>query len=84
MHTFSYEQKQKLLRFATGSGRAPIGGLSNLLPKFKLQRNGPDSESLPSAATCFSTLLLPEYSSREKLRAKLLLAIENASGFGLQ
>jgi E3 ubiquitin-protein ligase HERC4 len=84
VHTFSYEQKQKLLRFATGSGRAPIGGLSNLLPKFKLQRNGPDSESLPSAATCFSTLLLPEYSSREKLRAKLLLAIENASGFGLQ
>jgi HECT-domain (ubiquitin-transferase) len=29
-------------------------------------------------------MLLPEYRTREKLQAKLLVAIENAQGFGLQ
>jgi hypothetical protein len=30
------------------------------------------------------TLLLPEYSSRDKLQRKLMTAIQNAQGFGLQ
>jgi hypothetical protein len=49
-----------------------------------LQRAGPDSEKLPTAHTCFNALLLPEYGSRGKLRAKLMTAIQNAQGFGLQ
>jgi hypothetical protein len=44
----------------------------------------PHAEHLPTSHTCFNSLLLPEYSSKEKLRAKLLTAIENAQGFGLQ
>jgi hypothetical protein len=48
------------------------------------QRAGPDSEKLPIAHTCFNALLLPEYGSRAKLRAKLMTAIQNAQGFGLQ
>lgn len=48
-----------------------------------VQRNGADSERLPTALTCFSRLLLPEYASEAKLRKLLLLAIENATGFGL-
>lgn len=39
---------------------------------------------LPTAHTCFNHLLLPEYSSREKLHKMMLLAIENAEGFGLR
>jgi hypothetical protein len=30
------------------------------------------------------TLLLPEYISRDKLQRKLMTAIQNAQGFGLQ
>ena len=84
LHEFDFEQKKNFLRFSTGADRAPIGGLKNLEPKFKLQRNGPDTASLPTSATCFNTLLLPEYESKLKLRRLLLIAIENASGFGLQ
>ena len=39
---------------------------------------------LPTAHTCFNVLLLPEYASFETLRDRLLLAIGNARGFGLQ
>jgi hypothetical protein len=49
-----------------------------------VQRAGPDTEKLPTAHTCFNTLLLPEYSSRDKLQRKLMTAIQNAQGFGLQ
>jgi len=38
---------------------------------------------LPSSHTCFNHLLIPEYASKEKLKAKLILAISNAEGFGL-
>jgi hypothetical protein len=48
------------------------------------QRAGPDSDKLPTAHTCFNALLLPDYSSRAKLHSKLLTAIQNAQGFGLQ
>lgn len=37
---------------------------------------------LPTAYTCYGTLLLPEYRDRETLRNKLAMALENAKGFG--
>jgi hypothetical protein len=73
--------KQKLLVFVTSSDRIPLNGLKSLT--FVIQRNGPDSDRLPTALTCFGRLLLPEYSSEEKLKDRLTAAIENASGFGL-
>jgi ubiquitin-protein ligase E3 A len=82
VHGFTLEQKKRLLFFTTGSDRAPIGGLSKL--KLILARNGPDSDRLPTSHTCFNHLLLPEYSSKEKLRDYLLKAISNAEGFGLR
>ncbi|KAI8883236.1 hypothetical protein K501DRAFT_272895 [Backusella circina FSU 941] len=75
------DQKRKLLLFVTASDRVPVGGLKELT--FYVQRNGPDSDRLPTALTCFSRLLLPEYSSKQKLRDRLVTAIENAKGFGL-
>jgi hypothetical protein len=34
--------------------------------------------------TCFSTLLLPEYASKETLKDQLLKAIAECEGFGLE
>ncbi|KAG1639659.1 hypothetical protein G6F44_007612 [Rhizopus delemar] len=80
-HDLTAEQKRQLLLFVTASDRVPVGGLKEL--SFYIQRNGPDSDRLPTALTCFSRLLLPEYSSRRKLRDRLITAIENTKGFGL-
>jgi HECT-domain (ubiquitin-transferase) len=42
-----------------------------------------DPELLPEAHTCFNHLVIPNYPSKEKLREKLLLAMENSEGFGI-
>lgn len=81
IHELDIDQQKRFLFFATGSDRAPVGGLGNL--PFCLMKNGEDNEQLPTAHTCFNTLLLPPYSGKEKLRSKLLLAISNSEGFGL-
>jgi hypothetical protein len=62
--------------------RAPVGGLGKL--KVLIQRAGPDTDRLPTAHTCFNALLLPEYSSKERMAERLLTAVQNAQGFGLQ
>jgi hypothetical protein len=41
------------------------------------------SGNLPSAATCFNLLKLPNYPSFDVMLEKLTLAIENDTGFGL-
>ena len=76
------EEKKLFLKFFTGSDRAPIGGLANL--RVIIQRDGADSTKLPTSHTCFNTLLLPSYRSKEKLTERLELAILNAEGFGLE
>lgn len=82
VHAYDLEHKKKFLSFTTGSDRAPIDGLGSL--HLKVLRNGPDTDRLLTASTCFNYLLLPEYSSKEKLLRMLNLAIENAEGFGLR
>ncbi|KAI8894182.1 hypothetical protein BC833DRAFT_605853 [Globomyces pollinis-pini] len=81
VYSFNINQKRFLLEFVTASDRVPLKGLGSL--QFVIQRNGPDTDRLPSALTCFGRLLLPEYSTRDKLKERLLTAIENAKGFGL-
>lgn len=75
--------KRKLLEFVTASDRVPVGGIKNI--QFVIQKNGEeDGEGghLPTAYTCYGTLLLPEYRDREVLRERLAMALENAQGFG--
>jgi len=79
-HELDNKQQAALLAFTTGSSRTPIGGALAI----RVQRAGPDSEQLPTSHTCFNTLLLPEYSHRDKLRDKLVLALDNSKGFGLR
>ncbi|RUS18716.1 hypothetical protein BC937DRAFT_88420 [Endogone sp. FLAS-F59071] len=81
VHEFTEEQKKRLLFFTTGSDRVPINGLGKL--QFVIAKNGGDSDRLPTSHTCYSVLLLYEYSSKEKLRERLLTAIGNAEGFGM-
>ncbi|XP_065362544.1 ubiquitin-protein ligase E3A [Calliphora vicina] len=81
VHNLPEESKRKLLEFTTGSDRVPVGGLSRL--KLLITRHGPDSDRLPTSHTCFNVLLLPEYSSKEKLEERLLKAINYSKGFGM-
>lgn len=81
IHSMTCEQQKQFLHFVTGSDRVPIKGLSKLT--MVVQRNGPDANRLPTALTCFSRLLLPEYVSESKLRTQLFLAMEHGKGFGL-
>lgn len=67
---------------STGTDRVPIAGLKSM--RFIIQRDGPDSDHLPTSRTCFNYLLIPEYSSKDKLRDRLSTAIQNCEGFGLQ
>jgi hypothetical protein len=77
----SCEDQKNLLCFITGSSRVPIGGPAKL--HLVIMRQGPDSEQLPTSHTCYNIFLLPEYSRKEKLRVKLVTALQNAEGFGL-
>merc|ERR1711916_426547 len=43
-----------------------------------------DTTLLPTAHTCFNQLDLPEYTSEELMREKLLFSIKETSGFGFQ
>ena len=80
-HQFSESQKRLLLSFATGSDRSPVGGLKDL--GFVIAKAGGEPGRLPTASTCFNVLLLPLYASKDDLERALLLALDNAEGFGL-
>ena len=79
------QQQAQLLRFVTSCQRPPPLGFEQLNPRFCLQRIGitTDDEKLPSAATCFNTLKLPNYSSEKVLKQKLLVSISSGAGFEL-
>ena len=80
----------QLLRFFTGYSRVPHGGFSQIgrnvsaggVKISKLLDVG--DEYIPRAQVCFNTLLLPEYSSKEIMEAKLRVVIAHAhEGFEL-
>lgn len=71
--------RRRFLKFCTGSDRIPVGGVADL--HFVVGKNGDDSDLLPTSHTCFNHLLLPAYATKEKLREKLMLAVENCEGF---
>lgn len=81
-HAFSPEQQRRLLAFITASDRLPATGTAGLT--LKLQCSGDDTARLPSASTCFNTLILPRYGAREAVERMLVRAIEDSEGFGLK
>lgn len=70
------------MKFTFACEKAPAGGLKNI--RFEIRKNGEDDSRLPTTHTCFGILLLPEYSSKEILKEKLLNAIEYNEYFGLE
>ncbi|KAH7909328.1 hypothetical protein BJ138DRAFT_1181114 [Hygrophoropsis aurantiaca] len=88
LKSFNREERAKVLSFATGTSRVPLGGFVDLqgvqgVQRFSIHRAYGDSDRLPQAHTCFNQIDLPQYSSYEMLRQQLLLAInEGGEGFG--
>ncbi|TXG67972.1 hypothetical protein EZV62_009247 [Acer yangbiense] len=85
---FNKEDQARLLQFVTGTSKVPLEGFKALQgisgpQKFQIHKAYGAPERLPSAHTCFNQLDLPEYSTKEQLQERLLLAIHEASeGFG--
>ncbi|XP_074114666.1 HECT and RLD domain containing E3 ubiquitin ligase 4 isoform X1 [Cotesia typhae] len=79
-HELPLEEKKKFLLFLTGSDRIPLQGMKAI--KIKIQPMT-DEKFLPVAHTCFNLLDLPRYQTKERLRYKLLQAIQQTQGFSL-
>lgn len=74
------EERKRFLQFVWARNRLPMKE-SDFDAPFKIQKdNGNDGDqALPSASTCFFSLSLPEYKSKEHLKEKLLFAINNVT-----
>ncbi|XP_061693993.1 probable E3 ubiquitin-protein ligase HECTD2 isoform X2 [Syngnathoides biaculeatus] len=82
VRSFPPDLQKKLLHFATGSDRVPVGGMADL--NFKISKIDAPTDWLPVSHTCFNQICLPPYRSRKELKHKLTIAISNAEGFGLE
>lgn len=68
-------ERKEFLQFATGCSSLPPGGLSNLHPRLTIVKKIDASDgSYPSVNTCAHYLKLPDYSSEQVLRERLLHA----------
>ncbi|CAL2040217.1 unnamed protein product [Caenorhabditis brenneri] len=83
MEALTAQERKNFLQFATGCSSLPPGGLANLHPRLTIVRKVESGDgSYPSVNTCVHYLKLPEYSTAEILRERLLTAI-NEKGFHL-
>ena len=77
-HHFNLEEKKEFLLFLTGCNKIPINGVKIVIQPLKLSE-----KYLPVAHTCFNTLDLPIYNTKQRLKEKLLQAMSNNQGFHL-
>ncbi|VDM13543.1 unnamed protein product [Wuchereria bancrofti] len=76
-------ERKSFLQFTTGCSSLPPGGLANLHPRLTIVRKVDSGDgSYPSVNTCVHYLKLPDYSSTEIMRERLLTAT-NEKGFHL-
>lgn len=71
---FNEDEKTLFLRFVTGNHRP-----RNL--KITISRTG-DTNKLPTAHTCISLMMLPDYRDIEKIRTGMRICLANPDGFG--
>lgn len=89
LSTYNREEQRLFLQFVTGSPRLPTGGFKSLTPPLTIVRKKLDEDQdpdkfLPSVMTCVNYLKLPEYTTREVMRAKLkIAAMEGSMSFHL-
>ncbi|XP_041122671.1 E3 ubiquitin-protein ligase HECTD1-like isoform X4 [Polyodon spathula] len=73
--SMSSDERKAFLQFTTGCSTLPPGGLANLHPRLTIVRKVDAADaSYPSVNTCVHYLKLPEYSSEEIMRDRLLAA----------
>ncbi|XP_010253504.1 PREDICTED: E3 ubiquitin-protein ligase UPL4 isoform X2 [Nelumbo nucifera] len=80
---FEHDQRRAFLQFVTGAPRLPPGGLAALNPKLTIVRKHCSEwvdGDLPSVMTCANYLKLPPYSSKERMRERILYAITEGQG----
>lgn len=76
------QAQRKILSFITGSDRIPAMGATSLT--IRLACLGEDCSRYPIARTCFNTLGLYRYGTKQKLQHLLWDAVVNSEGFGLK
>ncbi|GAA5852212.1 hypothetical protein JCM8547_006700 [Rhodosporidiobolus lusitaniae] len=84
MAELSLAERRDFLSFMTGSPRLPIGGFAALSPPLTIVRKDGGDAVLPSVMTCVNFVKLPDYSSRDVVKERILMAVrEGAGGFHL-
>jgi len=76
LESFNTEERQMFLRFVWGRSRLPVSE-SDWSQQFTVHILRAGDDKLPIAHTCFFSLELPNYSSYEILRKKIIFAIFN-------
>ncbi|XP_070578127.1 E3 ubiquitin-protein ligase HECTD1-like isoform X6 [Ptychodera flava] len=77
------DERKAFMQFTTGCSSLPPGGLMNLHPRLTIVRKVDAGDATyPSVNTCVHYLKLPEYSTEEIMREKLLAATKE-KGFHL-
>jgi len=76
LESFNTEERQMFLRFVWGRSRLPVSD-SDWTQEFTIHALRAGDDKLPISHTCFFSLELPNYSSYETLRKKLVFAIFN-------
>ena len=90
LHTFTEEQKARLLQFVTGTSRVPVTGFARLQGNdgkeapFTLAPIDVELSIFPRSHTCFNRLELPMYFSKEDLEKYITTAIQMELTFGLE
>ena len=87
------EQLLLFYKFCTGSTRVPIDGFSSLsgprnkIMKFTIEsiNNNKSMNKLITAQTCFNSIILPDYKSKEEIKKSINIILENDTNyFGLE
>ena len=69
------------LRFVWGRTKLPLTA-AGFTDRFQIEMDSRDDQRIPTSGTCFFKLKMPRYSSKEIMRKKLIVAIENSTSFG--
>ncbi|CAD5210158.1 unnamed protein product [Bursaphelenchus xylophilus] len=78
-YDLTVEEKKKFLLFLMGTDRIPLRGMKEVSMVIQ-----PEPEHLiPVAHTCFNLLDLPKITDPKLMKQRLLMALENTSGFSL-
>ncbi|KAK9471927.1 uncharacterized protein V1510DRAFT_436889 [Dipodascopsis tothii] len=83
MAELSDTDARAVLKFVTSVDKAPLQGFNALSPYFTIRNAGPDEERLPTTSTCVNLLKLPRYTTRARLRDKLMYSVKSGAGFDL-